>query len=493
MIDASALVVAGALLLLALLASKISVRLGVPALLLFLALGMLAGSEGLGGIDFADFELAQSVGVVALAFILFAGGLDTDWARVRPLLVPGLVLASGGTLVTALVVGLAAAWILDLPLMVGMLLAAIVSSTDAAAVFAILRSKSISLKGDLAPLLELESGSNDPMAVFLTVGALGLLTDPTTGALDLVLLFARQMAVGIGIGYLAGRGSVWALNRIRLGYDGLYPVGLIATVLLTYGAAAYLEGSGFFAVYAAGLVMARSQFIHKQSLIRFADGLSWLMQIAMFLVLGLLVFPSQLGPVAGRALAVAAVLMFVARPLAVGVLLGPTRFSLRETGLIAWVGLRGAVPIVLATFPLVEGIPEAALIFNVVFFIVLASVLLQGSTIAPLARRLGVEAPSRRERSPVLLIESRDGSLQLDQVIVPPGSTVAGRAIVDLRLPEQALVVLIGRGEDFVMPQGSTVLLEGDRVYVLGDQAARSGARRMLDRRKGDGEEDRPG
>lgn len=481
MIQATALVVGGVLLLLGLLASKVSARLGVPALLLFMGLGMLAGSEGLGGIEFSDFELAQSVGVVALAFILFAGGLDTEWPRVRRLLGPGAALASLGTLVTALVTGVAAAWILDLSLVAGLLLGAIVSSTDAAAVFAILRSKSVGLKGDLRPLLELESGSNDPMAVFLTVGALELLTVPEAGAVDLLLLFVRQMSVGAVIGYLVGRGAVLAVNKVRLGYEGLYPVGLIATVLLTYGVTDLLEGSGFLAVYTAGIVMSRSPFLHKRSLMRFSDGLAWLMQIAMFLVLGLLVFPSQLAPVAGRALAVSAVLIFVARPLAVALLLAPTRFGLRETALAAWVGLRGAVPIILATFPLVEGIPQAALIFNVVFFIVLASVLVQGTTVSWVARLLRVDAPPPRQDSyPVLLVESKDGSLELDEVIVPDGSPAAGRPIVDLPLPDEALVVLVGRGENFVMPQGSTVLLAGDNVFVLGDLNARRQARRVL-------------
>jgi cell volume regulation protein A len=403
-------VIVAVLLLLGLLASKVSGRLGVPALLLFMAIGMLAGSEGIGGIDFDDYEVAQGVGVVALAFTLYTGGLDTEWGRVRGLLGPGIALATAGTLVTAVVVGLAAAWILGLSPTAGLLLGSVVSSTDAAAVFSVLRSGEVSLKGDLRPLLELESGSNDPMAVFLTLGCLELLTEPATGAAGILLLFVAQMGVGLAVGLAVGFGSVWAINRIRLGFEGLYPVGLIATVLLAYGAADLLHGSGFLAVYTTGLVMSRSHFLHKKSLMRFADGLAWLMQIAMFLVLGLLVFPSQLGAVAGRALAVAAVLILVARPLAAGLLLAPTRFNLRETVLVSWVGLRGAVPIILATFPLVEGILQAALVFNVVFFVVLASVLVQGTTIPWVARLLRVDAPvPRRDPYPMLLVESKDG------------------------------------------------------------------------------------
>jgi cell volume regulation protein A len=474
-------IVAVLLLLLGLLASKVSGRLGVPALLLFLGLGMLAGSEGPGGIAFDDFEVAQAVGVVALAFILYSGGLDTEWRRVRGLLGPGIALATAGTLVTGVVVGLAAAWILGLSLTAGLLLGSVVSSTDAAAVFSILRSREVSLKGDLRPLLELESGSNDPMAVFLTLGCLELLTEPATGAAGILMLFVAQMGVGLAVGLAVGFGSVWAINRIRLGFEGLYPVGLIATVLLAYGAADLLHGSGFLAVYTAGLVMSRSHFLHKKSLMRFADGLAWLMQIAMFLVLGLLVFPSQLAAVAGRALLIGAVLILVARPLAVIPLLAPTRFTLRETGLLSWVGLRGAVPIVLATFPLVRGIPQAALIFNVVFFVVLMSVLVQGTTVPVVARWLRLDAPSRREKPPPLqVLESAQGTLDLHEIAIPDGSPAAGRRILDLDLPEEVLVVVVSRADGYVMPQGATVLLSGDRVLVLSDASSLPRAEQLL-------------
>jgi len=362
-----------------------------------------------------------------------------------------------------------------------LLLGAIVSSTDAAAVFAILRSRSVSLKGELRPLLELESGSNDPMAVFLAIGCLQLLTEPGTGAAGILLLFVAQMGVGLAVGWAVGWASVWAINRIRLGYEGLYPVGLIATVLLAYGSAALLRGSGFLAVYAAGLVMSRSPFLHKKSLMRFADGLAWLMQIAMFLVLGLLVFPSRLAPVAGRALLIGAVLILVARPLAVTLLLAPTRFGLRETTLVSWVGLRGAVPIVLATFPLVEGIPQAPLIFDVVFFIVLMSVLIQGTTVPLAARWLRLDAPTRREKpSPLQVLEAAQGTVDLHEIAIPAASPAAGLRVLDLGLPDEVLVVLVSREGGFVMPQGATVLLAGDRVLVLADAVALRRAEKIL-------------
>ena len=469
------------LILLGVVASKVSARLGVPALQLFLVLGMLAGSEGVGGIDFSDFELAQNIGVIALAFILFAGGFETDWQKVRPVVTRGALLATIGVLITAVVSGAFASWVLGISLTAGLLLGAIISSTDAAAVFSVLRSRSVGLRGELRSLLELESGSNDPMAVFLTLGFLKLLTEPETSVLELVPIFVAQMTVGGVIGLAIARGAIVAINRVRLEYEGLYPVVMIALVLLTYGSAALLGGSGFLAVYVAGLVMGGKRFLHKKSLMRFADGLAWLMQIAMFLVLGLLVFPSDVVSVAGRALLVSIVLIFVARPVATGLVLFVTRFDVRQTLMVSWVGLRGAVPIVLATFPLVEGVPQADLIFNVVFFIVLTSVLIQGTTISVVARWLGVDAPIERRRPYILeVVDSGNGTTDLHEILVPEGAPAAGRQLVDLHLPPGALVVLVTREDEFVVPQGATILEPGDNVLLLADDRTLSDARRLI-------------
>lgn len=476
--------VAAALLLLGVLASKASTRLGVPALLLFLGIGMLAGSDGIGGIRFDDFELAQTVGTVALAFILFAGGLDTRWTTARRVLPRALLLATAGVVITALVVGAFAAWVLDIRLLAGLLLGAIVSSTDAAAVFSVLRTRAVGLRGDLRPLLELESGSNDPMAVFLTVGLLKLLTEPSTSVVDLLPLFVLQMGVGAAVGYALARLAVAVVNRTRLESEGLYPVVLVAVVLLVFGVTAVLGGSGFLAVYVAGIVMGNATFLHKRSLTRFADALAWLMQIAMFLVLGLLVFPSNLGAVAWQALLISAVLVVVARPVACAVVLPLTRLGARDTALVSWVGLRGAVPIVLATFPLVEGVPQAGVVFDVVFFIVLTSVLVQGTTIPLVARRLGVDAPASPEPTPPLEpVDSADAPTALHELTVATDSAIVGRALVDARLPEGALVVLVTRGGDFVVPQGSTVLEAGDVVLLLADDVALAGVRSVIEGR----------
>ncbi len=387
------LVVVGIALLLSVLLSKISDRFGIPTLLLFLVLGMLVGSDGPGGVYFDDPVLAQTVGVIALFLILFSGGFDTSWTSVRPVLKESWTLATLGVAVTAGLVGLAAGVLLDLPLLQGLLLGSIVSSTDAAAVFAVLRSKGVSLKGRLKPLLEMESGSNDPMAVFLTIGLIELITRPEASVTGLIVLFFQQMLIGAAMGYAMGYLMYWLVKHLKLGYEGLYPVLTLALACLTYGLTAVIGGSGFLAAYLAGIVLGNREFPNKRSLSEFHDGLAWLMQIAMFLTLGLLVFPSRMIPLWAPALLTALILMFVARPVSVFIGLIPARLERKEKVFVSWVGLRGAAPIILATFPFVAGLPQASMIFHVVFFVVLTSVLLQGVSLPYVAKWLGVDAP----------------------------------------------------------------------------------------------------
>ncbi|HZI20295.1 MAG TPA: potassium/proton antiporter [Pyrinomonadaceae bacterium] len=473
----------GVLLLVSILISKASGRLGVPALLLFLGVGMLAGSEGPGGIPFEDDYVAQSVGVVALVLILYAGGLETRWEDVRAVLGKAAALSTLGVFLTALTIGLLAAWVLGFSLLEGLLLGAIVSSTDAAAVFSVLRARSVGLRGEIRPLLEVESGSNDPMAVFLTVGLTGVLSDPDSSLLGLVPSFFQQMVVGALLGLGLGRATVVVINRIRLEYDGLYPVLSLALVVLTYSLAAALGGNGFLAVYLAGLVVGHNDFIHKQSLVRFHDGLAWLMQIAMFLVLGLLVFPSRLVPVFWAGLVLSLALMLVARPLGVFATLAFTRMGWREKAMVSWVGLRGAVPIILATFPLLAGLAQAETIFNLVFFIVLTSVLLQGTTLPWVARRLGVDAPlPPRRQYPLEFVQTSGFKNAKEMVEIPleDDSPAAGRRVVDLRLPKEALILLVARGDEFVVPHGGTRLEAGDRLLVLADKQARAAVREIV-------------
>ncbi len=465
------LIGAAVLLIISVVASKISDRFGVPALLLFLILGMLAGSDGPGGIYFDDPSLAQSIAVIALVLILFAGGLDTQWESVRPVLKEGVILATFGVFITALVVGLVACCLFGFSLAEGLLLGSIVSSTDAAAVFSVLRSKGIGLKGQLQPLLELESGSNDPMAIFLTVGLIQLITQPDSSPLSLISLFFLQMFVGALVGYVMGRVMLVLINRLKLGTEGLYPVLTLALVFLTFGLTDVAGGSGFLAVYLAGIVVGNRDFLHKKSLLRFHDGMAWLMQIAMFLTLGLLVFPSRLVPVLGVSLIMAAALMFVARPIAVFLGLLPSTLDWRSKTFVSWIGLRGAVPIILATFPLLAGVAHADLIFNVVFFVVLTSVLLQGTSIPLVARWLGLDAPVVPQKLyPIEFTPMGEFKSELKELAIPSGSRVDGKAIVELGLPDDFLVILIARDDDFVLPSGGTVLKAGDTLLVLSEQ-----------------------
>jgi cell volume regulation protein A len=476
------LLIASALALVSILASKASRLLGVPALLLFIAIGMLAGSDGPGGIYFDDARLAQALGVTALALILFSGGLDTQWALVRPVWRAGLSLATVGVVATAGLVGAFAAWAFGFSWLEGLLLGAIVSSTDAAAVFSVLKSRSVRLRGSLEPLLEFESGSNDPMAVFLTLGLIQLLLNPALSALNLIPFFIQQMGLGALLGWVAGRVSVFILNRIKLETQGLYPVLTLTLALLTYGLTASFGGNGFLAVYVAGLILGNSDFIHKRSLTHFHDGLAWLMQIVMFLTLGLLVFPSQLPAVIGPGLILAAFLILVARPVSVLLALALTALTAREKAMVAWVGLRGAAPIILATFPLLAGIPKSDLIFNLVFFIVLVSVLLQGTTLPAIARWLKVGAPALPpSAAPLELTPTAGPDSRLVELKVAADAASVGRQIVELGLPPGALIVMVRRAAGNVIPTGALVLEAGDTLLVLADAASLAEAKRKIE------------
>lgn len=396
-----AIILMGVLLLAGVLASKVAAKFGLPALLLFLVVGMLAGSEGPGGLYFDNPELTRTIGDGSLIMILFAGGLDTEWRRVRPVLGIGLTLSTLGVALTALLLGTFAWFMLGtfanfdlgttgLSWVEGLLLGTIVSSTDAAAVFSILRSSHLSLRGELQPLLEFESGSNDPMAVLLTTNVVQVLTTDNFSVGGFLGSLVLQLVVGGLVGYGAGRAMVWVVNHIRLNVPALYPITTLALLLITFGLTDRLGGNGFLAVYVAGIVLGNLPLTQREVILSFHDGLGWLMSIVMFLVLGLLVFPSQLLSIAGVGLAIALFLMVVARPVSVFLCLVPVAMPLAEKGFLAWVGLRGAVPIVLATVPLTAGISGGQQIFNVVFFTVLVSVLVQGLSLAGVAKRLGL-------------------------------------------------------------------------------------------------------
>lgn len=384
------LLIGSLLLFISIILGKTSCRFGVPTLILFLAVGMLAGSDGIAGIQFHNARVAQLVGVVSLNFILFSGGLDTDWRKVRPVLWQGLSLSTVGVVGTAVLVGCFAHYLLDFNIYEGLLLGAIVSSTDAAAVFSILRTGGIALKQRLRPTLELESGSNDPMAYALMTTFLGLSMNPDMPWSELLLLLTAQMLLGTLLGLAFGALSHWAMNRISLQFDGLYMPLLVSLMLITFSVTDYLGGNGFLAVYLCGLYMGNQEFTYKRRLKRMFDSMAWLMQIALFLTLGLLVNPSEIWPLMGTGLAIALFLILVARPLSVLLALSPFGMPLPRRLYIGWVGLRGAVPIVFATYPVIAGFEHAGTIFNLVFFVSLSSVLLQGTTLPLVARWLGL-------------------------------------------------------------------------------------------------------
>ena len=456
------------LFLVSILASVISARLGLPVLLVFLVIGMLAGEEGLGGIAFDNVQLAHLIGSLALAIILFDGGLRTESRNFRVGLRPALVLATLGVIITAGVMGLFAAWVFDLPWYTALLLGAIVGSTDAAAVFSLLHSRGLEIKQRVAATLEIESGSNDPMAIFLTVVLVeAVVAGQTHAGWFLLREFVLQMGVGVVAG-LAGGVMLGALvNRVRLG-PGLYPLLVLSGGLLVFGLATTVGGSGFLAIYVAGLVVGNRRLQSGQNIRRFHHDMAWLSQISMFLILGLLVVPSELLDVALYAIASAAVLILVARPLAVALCLLPFRFAWREQTFIAWTGLRGAVPIILALFPLLAGIEDAGLLFNVAFFVVLISLLVQGSTINLMARWLNVEVPPDAgvfHRMEVDLPGQPD--YELVSYRVHPGSAVANRPVTQLVLSEKLTLSMVIRGAEIFNAREVQRLVPGDYVYFL--------------------------
>lgn len=460
-----ALLIVAIILLVCVISSKVLYKFGIPTLIIFLALGMFMGSDGPGGIYFDDPIIARELCNIGLLFIIFSGGFGTNWETAKPVTFPATLLATIGVVLTAFTLGAFSHYILGFPWIYGLLLGSIISSTDAAAVFSILRSKKLNLKNGLAPMLEMESGSNDPMAYMLTTIFLGLITGE---AHNIWILLANQIVIGALVGFIIGKGAVWFINHINLDIDGLYSITAIALVLLSYSSADILSGNGFLAVYITGLIMGNSRLVHKTSLVRYFDGLSWLMQIFLFFTLGLLVFPSILKNIVLPGVGVALFIIFVARPLAVFPILAVFKRTKDEILLVSWVGFRGAASIVFATYPLTKGIMLGEEIFNIVFFVGLLSVLIQGTLLVPIAKKLELVED---EGTVLKTFTDYSGEIysELLELKIPVSSPFVGKAIIDINLPKDVSFVLVRRNGRMITPRGTTVIEAGDMVMMAGD------------------------
>ena len=469
------LLIGSILLFVSILVGKTGYRFGVPSLLLFLLVGMFFGSDGL-GLQFHNAAEAQFIGMVALCVILFSGGMDTGLRHIRPILAPGIVLSTVGVLLTALLTGVFIWWISGMswsniyfPLTTSLLLAATMSSTDSASVFAILRSQKINLKHNLRPMLELESGSNDPMAYMLTIVLIQLSASAGMGVGEVALSFVVQFAVGALSGYVLGRLAVLMLNRLNIDNQALYPILLLAFVFFTYSFTDLLAGNGYLAVYLAGIVVGNHKIKHRREELTFMDGLTWLGQIIMFLCLGLLVNPHEMLDVAVVATLIGVFMIVVGRPLSVLLCLLPfgRRFTWRSRLFVSWVGLRGAVPIIFATYPVVENVPGAGMIFNIVFFITIISLIVQGTTVSAMARWLNLSAPMPKEGNDfgVELPDEIDSSLS--DTTVTADMLTAGDTLKDFHLPPHTLVMIVKRGDSYLVPNGSLRLRPGDKLLLI--------------------------
>jgi cell volume regulation protein A len=445
--------------------SRASTSYGVPALLLFLGVGMLAGSEGPGGVDFSNYNLSFLVGSYSLAFILFDGGLRTSWNSIRPILKIGVSLASLGVILTAVFVALFCHYILSMSWLEASLLGSIVSSTDAAAVFSTLRSQRLSLKGGLREVLEFEAGSNDPTAIFLTLSVLMFFQMPDTGVLGFVQHFLLQAILGLALGFSGGKLIVLAVNKFKISSDGLYSVLIVGSMLFVFSLTNLLQGSGFLAVYVAGVVVGNSSLLRKTSILLFHDGVAWIAQIVLFLTLGLLVFPSHLVGVLREGIILCLFMMLIARPLSVFISTLPFRMKFKHQIFISWIGLRGAAPIILAILPMSVNFPNAEYFFNLVFFIVISSVLLQGFSIPWLAKKLDVtEEMGEQDQDNLTFLPQ--GFFQYEFEIFAH-TKAAQKNVVELNLPAGVLLVSLERNGRFMLPRGETVLLPEDRIKAL--------------------------
>lgn len=461
--------------------SKASSRFGVPVLLLFLGVGMTFGVDGF-GIQFDSIRVAQVIGTVALCIILFSGGMDTRLSDVKPIVGPGVMLATIGVFITAFVTGFVIWIIMDktsigtnIGLLCSLLLAATISSTDSASVFSILRSKGLHLKNSLKPTLELESGSNDPMAYVLTITLISLANQGGSPQyLTAVMNLLIQLIVGAVAGYCLGKALVWLINRLKIENESLYPILVLSSCIFIFAVTYYMQGNSYLAVYIGGLIFGNSKFVHKRSTRNFFDGISWLSQLVMFLTLGLLVNPSELNwhYIILPSLIISAVMILLSRPLAVFISLLPfKRYRFRDRVFVSWCGLRGAVPIIFAILCRAENVPHADTIFNIVFCCTLVSLVLQGTTLPLMARWLKVEdeAPKQNKIENFDIDFPEEIKSATSEIEMTPQMLSRGNQLMDLRMPEKTLAIMVKRGENYFVPTGKTRLMVGDKLMVITD------------------------
>ncbi|MGI6409703.1 MAG: potassium/proton antiporter [Bacteroidales bacterium] len=467
------------LIFISLLVGKMGSRFGVPTLLLFLLIGVLFGSDGV-GLEFDSPKIAQAVGVVALNIILFSGGMDTRMSEIKPIAVQGFILATIGVMLTALITGVFIYWLtsnffnaVTFSLLESLLLASVMSSTDSASVFSILRSRNLALKENLRPLLEFESGSNDPMAYMLTIVLIQLIKSPEIDTWAAVFMFFKQLILGGLAGFLLGKYVfVRIINKINLENDALYSVLLFTLMLFLFGFTTFIDGNGYLAVYIGGLFVGNSRFVHKRSSLKFFDGMTWLVQIVMFLTLGLLVNPSELLPIAGVGILVGLFMIFVSRPITVFACLLPFRkMTIRAKSYVSWVGLRGAVPIIFATYPWVAEISHAKTIFNIVFFITIISLLVQGTSVSIMAKWLKVseDAPPKRKLKKFDVEIADEIKSFMSEITIKEEYLANGSRLMDLSVPDNTLIVLVKRDDQYFVPRGNTELFVGDSILVITD------------------------
>ena len=469
------LLISAIILFISILAGKAGFRVGLPALLLFLGIGMLFGSDGL-GLQFSNPHIAQFIGMIALSIILFSGGMDTKLSEIRPIAYQGVILATVGVLATTIITGVFIFWLTEmvtgyetLTLPESLLMAAVMSSTDSASVFSILRSKGVYLKQRLRPTLELESGSNDPMAYMLTIILIAYIQSGGMDFQEGIISLIVQLGLGLIFGYFLGKASVWIINKVNVENQSLYPILLLAIIFFIFAATTLSKGNGYLAVYIAGFVVGNAKIVHKKSIGTFFDGFKWLWQIAMFIMLGLLVNPHELLPVAGIGLTVGIFMIIFARPISVFLCLLPFRnFSTKGKLYISWVGLRGAVPIIFATYPLIAGIENAGLIFNVVFFITILSLLIQGTSVTHVAKWLHLtDEPDRKDEFGIELPEEIKSAMS--EIDITPEVLTHGNKLMQLQLPDHTLAVMVKRNGKFFIPKGNTELRENDKLLMISD------------------------